>query len=545
MSEETITKRVHVSGLTPAITAADISQRLSSFGTVRSVDGFGALDAVGQPRKFGYITLETTKSKLAKCMNILSGATWKGAKLRLGEAKPDFRERIARENEAQDEPPTKKRRLPRGVHGVHSADMSLVTPENAVSRPGWHVTPLGRVVRPVRMRPEHPLPPLVIANQPAVKSKGKKADEAKAKKKRAKEPPTRARRRTIDPLKYGSTQLKGAFLESVVVDRQNIPAISLQQDLQDETDESEEEIEDTDGEESVAEARFADVSMNEAETSAAATPVPTKAAPAPHSKPAEPVATPVLSLPLPKSVPASNALSEDLIQEKTKTLGLLASIFGSKGDADWGDKESISDVDMEEHTSHAQVPDVPTQDIAESATSEADLGDVDTEEQATPEPKITEQESESPPKSGQLINLKDLFAPREDAGFSLLGHLDLDLELDEEVEQQIIALAQPVTVTRPSGSTPARPAPSSSLQDFDTKRPFFFPLPPEERNRGRARDALDTSQWRTFFYRTESSDEIRKRWEETRGELTSGWKRRHREAVKSRRRRGGVGGDGE
>lgn len=26
-------------------------------------------------------------------MNLLSGVTWKGAKLRLGEAKPDFRER--------------------------------------------------------------------------------------------------------------------------------------------------------------------------------------------------------------------------------------------------------------------------------------------------------------------------------------------------------------------------------------------------------------------------------------------------------------------
>lgn len=26
-------------------------------------------------------------------MNVLSGSTWKGAKLRIGEAKPDFRER--------------------------------------------------------------------------------------------------------------------------------------------------------------------------------------------------------------------------------------------------------------------------------------------------------------------------------------------------------------------------------------------------------------------------------------------------------------------
>jgi len=30
-------------------------------------------------------------------MNVLSGAVWKGTKLRLGEAKPDFKERYASE----------------------------------------------------------------------------------------------------------------------------------------------------------------------------------------------------------------------------------------------------------------------------------------------------------------------------------------------------------------------------------------------------------------------------------------------------------------
>ena len=91
--DEPITKRIHISGLTPAISQQDLANRLSSFGTVKSVDGFGLLDGVGQPRKFAYATLETTKGKLARCMNLLSGVTWKGAKLRLGEAKPDFRER--------------------------------------------------------------------------------------------------------------------------------------------------------------------------------------------------------------------------------------------------------------------------------------------------------------------------------------------------------------------------------------------------------------------------------------------------------------------
>ena len=40
------------------------------------------------------------------------------------------------------------------------------------------------------------------------------------------------------------------------------------------------------------------------------------------------------------------------------------------------------------------------------------------------------------------------------------------------------------------------------------------------------------------FYRTQSEEEIRKEWEEKKGELTQGWKRRAREAVKMTRRRG-------
>lgn len=67
IAEEVIVKRIHVSGLTPAINPSDLSQRLGSFGTVKALDGFGSLDALGQPRKFGYVTLETTKSKLARC----------------------------------------------------------------------------------------------------------------------------------------------------------------------------------------------------------------------------------------------------------------------------------------------------------------------------------------------------------------------------------------------------------------------------------------------------------------------------------------------
>lgn len=108
--EPKIVKRLHISGLTPQISSSDLSGRFSSFGTVKALDGLGKLDAVGLPRRYAYITLESTKEQLAKCttsstyysylinnlflgLNVLSGTTWKGAKLRIGEAKPDFYER--------------------------------------------------------------------------------------------------------------------------------------------------------------------------------------------------------------------------------------------------------------------------------------------------------------------------------------------------------------------------------------------------------------------------------------------------------------------
>jgi len=67
MSDTVDISRLHISGLTPALTPEDLAKRLSSFGTVKSVDGFGLVDAVGEPRKFGYVTIEISEKKLAKC----------------------------------------------------------------------------------------------------------------------------------------------------------------------------------------------------------------------------------------------------------------------------------------------------------------------------------------------------------------------------------------------------------------------------------------------------------------------------------------------
>ena len=141
------------------------------------------------------------------------------------------------------------------------------------------------------------------------------------------------------------------------------------------------------------------------------------------------------------------------------------------------------------------------------------------------------------------------------AGFSLLGHLDIDLELDDEVDFGTKSLEHdPVQTSMPSivrvnvadvPSADVRPR-TDGVFVPDPKQPMFFPLAESDR-RGRTgvKDMFDVAReqgwsWRQSFYRTETDDEIRQRWEEQKGELTRTWKRRHREAVKSMRRRGGA-----
>ena len=127
------------------------------------------------------------------------------------------------------------------------------------------------------------------------------------------------------------------------------------------------------------------------------------------------------------------------------------------------------------------------------------------------------------------------------AGFSLLGHLDLDLELEDDLPFDVSA--PPVTAASAQPLAPIQPSARhvSHASTLDASRPFFFPTD----YGGGKRNVLDPTNWRTWFYRTDTPEAIRARWEETKGELTAGWKRRHREAIKSRRRRGGGGGDAD
>jgi len=113
--------------------------------------------------------------------------------------------------------------------------------------------------------------------------------------------------------------------------------------------------------------------------------------------------------------------------------------------------------------------------------------------------------------------------------------LELDLDLDEPAfanNAPATATISNTTITTTTAATSA-PAPARTQQAkaLDASLPFFFPQSSHAKG----------PVCKVKFRRTEDEAQIRERWESVRGELTREWKRRHREAVKSRRRRGAGG----
>ncbi|KAL1735049.1 hypothetical protein EV714DRAFT_280673 [Schizophyllum commune] len=554
MSETTV-KRIHISGITPNISHDDLKQRLSTFAKVSALDGLGAKDSLGAPRRFAYATLEGPPAQITRCVAALSGATWKGARLRVGDAKPDFRERIKRENEAADSEGERPKKRRRRTAATHAPDMDPVTPDRAEGKAGWTVTPLGRTYFSARMRPERPLPP----------PPGEATQEGK-KKKRARAPPTRARRRKIDMGKWGSTQLKGVFVDTsalpspdVILGRGKAATQASREVYPDDTGSESDEQEE---EEHLDDREAPDDKDDEHEDAADRMSVD---------------ATPSTPLPPPPPPVESNLPPSDIAREQAKNVDFLRFLFGDTDD--WGGREEVDDVALREaearerlrpakratedddfeiapvspakktqNTPAAQKTVVearsssPTISEAESASSAASL-----EESSSPSP-----ETAAAPKATGPAKLKDLFAPRdEEPGFSLLGALDIDLELDEDapfpIEPTDPTSAQNDASRIPFHQTYTAPVVTTTATAagplvLDTSKPFFFP------RSGRGQDVRDVARankwdWKgaAFHRPIEGNVEelARARWEASKLELTRDWKRRWREAARLRRRRGG------
>ncbi|KAG8794019.1 hypothetical protein FRC12_000808 [Ceratobasidium sp. 428] len=493
------TTRLHISGLTPSITQNDLKQRFSTFGEVKAVDGVGKLDGLGQPRKFAYVTLESTQAKLARCMNLLSGSTWKGAKLRIGEAKPDYKAR----HELQMNPPPRAsrpkldpialrrarlkrrlraRRLMRGVQGREAKDMSLVTLENVDKRKGWRRTPLNHLMRPLRMRPLHPIPLPPKRHQLKPKSKNKIKPGSKKRVFKL----TRARCTVIDPARYGTMHMstgKGGLGDELLFGGVDVQTTLVQEEGRGEGGDMVDEVSSTisSGQNSAAE-RDPDVTI---------APVPT---PMP-ALPRDP--TP----PLPPASSSPNVPTLSLAKEKADTLTLLGGLFS--GD-DWGGRESVSgdedevrdgegggedveyevvprvggkdkvgqddDVDDELKGSH----DGEDEDMGGEVMEDDDENASEEEAETSEEEDEDQSENQQPAPEIRHNELKDMFKPQEEsAGFSF----GLDIELDPDAESFVPASIQPQP--QPEPQPPSAPITTHQTHTIqytpDPRALMFFP----------------------------------------------------------------------
>jgi len=408
------------------------------------------------------------------------------------------------------------------------------------------------------MRPEKPLPPVYSVTSSTTGKDGKK------RRKREKPKLVRARRRTINPTKWDSQHLKGAFLDSIVVadDGDNL---SVTAPSQPHTSGDQEEPSVSSDEE---QGDGSDFSRSEDVVG---------------GSPTTSDSTDRSGYIVQTNRDAVDS-DHDFNQEKLHALSLLDSMFGGlEGDKEWGGREALdSDVDMPELPPVQIYPSSESSPLKEEPelvpAAEGVQGDSGGEESSTSTPTPVPERvlaSVTTRNKDTKAKLRDLFAPQEEqselpfskssnisdrrpVGFSLLNQLDLDLELeDEEPFPNAPLPSAPSVAVQPSAITPS-PSTRVSLPHaqitLDATQPLFFPFSTDERANRRGdeklKDIMDVFREKgldprsTGFYRTESSEEIVKRWEEFTGDLTRDWKKRHREVVKSKRRRGG-GADGD
>ncbi|EGG03061.1 uncharacterized protein MELLADRAFT_65767 [Melampsora larici-populina 98AG31] len=239
ISQEQHQYRLHIGGIAPSVSAEEIERRFSSFGKVIAVDGIGKLDANGSVLRYGFLELETTQQQLNRCMNLLSGTTYKGHTMRIALAKPNYIERAALEKagisiETLDENPIeelenaaivlaakRRRKLKKGVDGYEGENWQLMTVKRFKKHDGvfvgfylcplfasstadndsphhiqgWKKDPATSLpIFPLIARPARPLPPLAPEKSDVEADVTVQPVSSK--------PLTRARRVRIDPASY-------------------------------------------------------------------------------------------------------------------------------------------------------------------------------------------------------------------------------------------------------------------------------------------------------------------------------------------------------
>lgn len=320
--------------------------------------------------------------------------------------------------------PRKRRRLLRGCKGVLASDMSLITPSNFSQRSLWRKTPLGRLIRPMRMRPGRPLP-LV----PAPVSGGQKLALAQKRRRERKGRCglVRQRRRLIDPELWGSEYLKGVMLESgsgVILPERKAVDIAVPSEPP--------ALEGVDEEDSSLSHPIEKVRRPPSPR------LPTPASPHPPKEQKKATITPPAPTLLPPPFTLEPAPENDLAREAAQSLSFLTSLFGNANEeSDWGGAESLSDLEVEVSApsnyrtpllasgglnEEGDVEIVPRESASTKATVKTQApAEIDLQEslEVDDDPGIDAVEAASAPQKSpavHLTKLKAMFAPREEDG---------------------------------------------------------------------------------------------------------------------------------
>ena len=207
-------------------------------------------------------------------------------------------------------------------------------------------------------------------------------------------------------------------------------------------------------------------------------------------------------------------------------------IRGGKGDED-------EDEDMEDSSSE----DSDSDSDSSSVSSDSDSDDDAEVKVTTPYPATATTSSASAPAPTPAPGpartqsvLKAMFAPAPATSSFLLGALDADIELDEELD---IPLAPPPIKQAYEPAAALQPLAASKKSHFDpdSSIPLFFPT----FGKG-GKDAMkeDTEkEGYVGFWKQETDEEMKAIWENDKVELTRDWKKRYRDGKKQRKRRGG------
>ncbi|XP_069889364.1 nucleolar protein 8 isoform X1 [Dipodomys merriami] len=153
------TKRLHVGGLSQAISETDLQNQFSRFGEVSDVEIISRKDEQGNSQKvFAYVNITIAEAELKKCMSVLNKTKWKGGTLQIQLAKESFLHRLAQEREEakirKEKSKTSNSNFFEEIGGMNF-HMKAVPGTEVPGHKNWVVSKFGRVLPVLHLKNQH------------------------------------------------------------------------------------------------------------------------------------------------------------------------------------------------------------------------------------------------------------------------------------------------------------------------------------------------------------------------------------------------------